>query len=50
MAPTYADVQPIEFPEDPRVEHRFADLNGNRYHYLYGEPKDGIKGTVFLVS
>jgi hypothetical protein len=42
---------PIQFPEDPRVEHRYASLNDRRYHYLFAEPKNGPpKATVFLVS
>jgi hypothetical protein len=41
---------PIEFPSDPRVEHRYAVLNGIRYHYLLAEPKNAKpKVTVFLV-
>jgi hypothetical protein len=43
-------LQPIE-PEDARVGHKTAVLNGNRYHYLYGVPADGrFHATVFLVS
>jgi hypothetical protein len=42
---------PIALPDDPRVEHRFAQLNGVRYHYLYAEPSGGKwRATVFLVS
>jgi hypothetical protein len=42
---------PIALPNDPRVEHRFAKLNGVRYHYLYAEPSGGKwRATVFLVG
>jgi hypothetical protein len=42
---------PIALPDDPRIEHRFAQLNGIRYHYLYAEPSGGKwKATVFLVG
>jgi hypothetical protein len=42
---------PIALPDDPRVEHRFALLNGIRYHYLYAEPSGGKwKATLFLVG
>jgi len=44
-------VEPIQFPTDPRVEDRYAVLNGTKYHYLYAEPKNGqYTHTVFLVS
>jgi hypothetical protein len=43
-------MEPIAFPTDPRVEHRFAQLSGTRYHYLYAEPQDRpFRETVFLV-
>lgn len=43
-------LRPIE-PDDTRIEHRNAVLNGNTYHFLYGVPADGnFKATVFLVS
>lgn len=43
-------LRPIE-PEDSRIEHRTALLNGHSYHYLYGAPPGGkFTGTVFLVS
>jgi pimeloyl-ACP methyl ester carboxylesterase len=42
---------PISLPDDPRIEHRFANLNDTRYHYLYAEPSSGKwKATVFLVG
>jgi hypothetical protein len=41
---------PISLPEDPRVEHRFAQVNGIRYHYLYAEPAEKWRATVFLVG
>ena len=44
-------LQPIEPEGDSRVAHKTAVLNGNTYHYLYGEPNGGkFKATVFLVS
>jgi hypothetical protein len=44
-------VAPIQFPDDSRVQHRFANLNRIRYHYLYAEPQNRKwKETVFLVS
>jgi hypothetical protein len=43
-------VEPIQFPNDPRVKNRYAIVNGAKYHYIYAEPKDGqFKHTVFLV-
>ena len=43
-------LNPIKFPEDPRIQHKYANLNGYRYHYLLGEPKAKTwKGTVLLV-
>jgi hypothetical protein len=43
-------LQPIG-PEDSRIEHKTALLNGITYHYLYGVPKNGqVKATIFLVS
>lgn len=42
--------QPIDLPNDDRVQHRYVVLNGSRYHYLYSEPKSGsYQYTVFLV-
>ena len=44
-------VQPIDPVSDPRVEHRYATLNGQKYHYLYAVPRSGdYQHTVFLVS
>jgi hypothetical protein len=44
-------VKPIDFPDDPRLEHRFGSLNGVQYHFLYAEPPNKKwKETVFLVS
>ena len=34
---------------DSRVSHCFADLNGQRYHYLLANPQGEAKGTVFLI-
>ena len=39
----------IDMVNDPRVEHKTANLNGHTYHYLLGVPKTPIKGTVFLI-
>jgi hypothetical protein len=42
--------EPIDLPNDPRVQHRYALLNGVKYHYLYAEPKNGeVRVTVVLV-
>ncbi|CAN9314431.1 unnamed protein product [Alternaria alternata] len=42
-------VQPIDPVSDPRVEHRYATLNGQKYHYLYAVPRSGdYQHTVFL--
>ncbi|KAF2751383.1 alpha/beta-hydrolase [Sporormia fimetaria CBS 119925] len=42
-------VRPLE-PEDDRIQHKKAVLNGVTYHYLYGVPPSGsYKGTVFLI-
>ncbi|TID15168.1 Alpha/Beta hydrolase protein [Venturia nashicola] len=41
---------PIDVWSDPRIEHKTAVVNGQRYKYLYGVPKDGEwKQTVFLI-
>ena len=37
------------FNGDARISHRFADLNGQKYHYLLGNPDGQAKGTVFLI-
>jgi pimeloyl-ACP methyl ester carboxylesterase len=43
-------VQPIDPVSDPRVEHRYATLNGQKYHYLYAVPRSGdYQHTVFLI-
>ncbi|RFU80345.1 alpha beta-hydrolase [Trichoderma arundinaceum] len=35
---------------DPDISHEYATLNGRRYHYLLGEPKNiAVKNTVVLV-
>ncbi|KAL1305933.1 hypothetical protein AAFC00_004075 [Neodothiora populina] len=37
-------------PDDPRVTHEYVVLNGHRYHYLLGVPKNGqYRATIFLV-
>ncbi|KAI4260997.1 MAG: hypothetical protein L6R42_003800 [Xanthoria sp. 1 TBL-2021] len=33
---------------DPRIESRSTHLNGIQYHYLFGQPKDSPRATVFL--
>ncbi|KAK5148570.1 hypothetical protein LTR04_000614 [Oleoguttula sp. CCFEE 6159] len=36
--------------DDARVSHNYASLNGRRYHYLLGLPKNGeFKATIFLI-
>jgi hypothetical protein len=43
--------EPIDLPNDPRVQHRYALLDGIKYHYLYAEPKNReATHTVFLVG
>ena len=43
-------VKPIDPFFDSRVEHKWAQVNGKRYHYLLGVPKGGKwNATVFLV-
>lgn len=39
----------IDLFEGSPVSHCFAELNGQRYHYLLGSPKGQAKGTVFLI-
>ena len=47
---TKSQVKPIDPISDPRVTHEYAILNGHRYHYFLGVPKDGkFKTTVFLI-
>jgi len=42
--------EPVNLPNDSRFEHRYANVNGIKYHYLFAEPKDGkVKATVVLV-
>jgi hypothetical protein len=51
MAALIVKPKPINLPNDPRFEHRFANVNGTRYHYLFAEPKDRVaRATVVLVS
>ncbi|ERF71229.1 hypothetical protein EPUS_08147 [Endocarpon pusillum Z07020] len=42
-------VDKINVWDDPRVQKRSAHLNGRTYGYLYGEPREGCRGTIFLV-
>lgn len=39
----------INMWDDPRVQHRFAVLNGTKYHYLFAQPEGHVKATIFLV-
>ncbi|MCJ1478183.1 hypothetical protein MMC13_006859 [Lambiella insularis] len=39
----------IDTSNDPRIEHRTAELNGRTYHYLLGEPQQEASNTVFLI-
>lgn len=41
-------VDKIDVAGDSRVEHKTAVLNGIKYHYLLGAPKD-YKATIFLI-
>lgn len=36
-------------PNDPRVEHHYAILNGQTYHYLLGTPSSPPRATIFLI-
>jgi soluble epoxide hydrolase/lipid-phosphate phosphatase len=36
-------------PKDSRIQHKYANLNGQRYHYLLGTPDGPIKATIFLI-
>ncbi|KAK1147118.1 hypothetical protein N8T08_001857 [Aspergillus melleus] len=43
-------VDKISVFDDPRVERRFATLNGKNYGYLYSEPESGnYRATIFLI-
>ncbi|KAF2498045.1 epoxide hydrolase [Lophium mytilinum] len=42
-------IKPIDPVSDTRVARKTALLNGQPYHYLYGEPQGPPKGTVFLI-
>jgi hypothetical protein len=42
-------VDKLDISGDARVTHKFATLNGYRYHYLHGVPQGPIKATIFLV-
>jgi hypothetical protein len=51
MASLSTKPKPIDLPNDPRFEHRYAKVNGVQYHYLFAEPKDvKVRATVVLVS
>jgi hypothetical protein len=42
--------EPVNLPNDPRFENRFATVNGTKYHYLFAEPKGrNVSATVVLV-
>jgi len=42
--------KPIDVYSDPRVEHKTALVNGQRYKYLLGVPEGReFRATVFLV-
>ncbi|KAI1816807.1 alpha/beta-hydrolase [Poronia punctata] len=36
-------------PNDPRVEHKFADVGGWTYHYILAMPQGTPTATVFLI-
>lgn len=36
-------------PNDPRIQHKFANLNGLTYHYLLAEPTGPPRATIFLI-
>ncbi|KAF7504089.1 hypothetical protein GJ744_002854 [Endocarpon pusillum] len=41
-------IDKINVWDDPRVQKRSAHLNGRTYGYLYSEPREGCRGTIFL--
>ena len=36
-------------PNDPRVQHHYAILNGQTYHYLLANPSSSPRATIFLI-
>ncbi|KAI1826136.1 alpha/beta-hydrolase [Xylaria intraflava] len=36
-------------PNDPRVEHKFAEVDGFKYHYMLAKPAGKPTATVFLI-
>lgn len=36
-------------PNDPRVEHKFAEVGGFKYHYMLARPEGKPTATVFLI-
>jgi soluble epoxide hydrolase / lipid-phosphate phosphatase len=34
---------------DPRVEHKFAEVGGFRYHYMLAKPDGKPTATIFLI-
>ena len=36
-------------PNDPRIEHKFVEVGGFKYHYMLAKPADKPTATVFLI-
>jgi hypothetical protein len=36
-------------PDDPRVEHKFTEVGGFKYHYMLAKPNGKPTATVFLI-
>ncbi|KAI1322812.1 Alpha/Beta hydrolase protein [Xylariaceae sp. FL0255] len=36
-------------PNDPRVEHKFKDVDGHTYHYMLAKPEGKPVATIFLI-
>ncbi|KAJ3580017.1 hypothetical protein NPX13_g540 [Xylaria arbuscula] len=36
-------------PNDPRVEHKFTEVGGVKYHYMLAKPAEKPVATVFLI-
>lgn len=34
---------------DPRVEHKFAEVGGFKYHYMLAKPEGKPAATIFLI-
>ncbi|GAB7346023.1 hypothetical protein MBLNU457_4794t1 [Dothideomycetes sp. NU457] len=49
MVNIYSKVDKIT-PNDPRITHKYATLNGKKYHYILAIPESGdYRATIFLI-